>query len=108
MGTVTLYLRKEFEATWEAFMKVCDREGDSASQKLEKWVSDYMASHGEGNSQTILEYSGKPKTLPLWKTCQKSKQELRDGQFYCCEATLFLTPDICEKRNKNVGCHCVK
>ena len=44
MGTVTLYIRKEFEPTWEAFMKVCASEGESgsASRKLENWVQDFM------------------------------------------------------------------
>lgn len=83
MGTRNIYIRKNFEATYKSFLKVCEREGESASTKIRNWIQEYMAAHGEGNPQTLLKYAGKPKTLPLWKTCRWSQGLLINGQFYC-------------------------
>jgi len=79
----TFYVRAGDEDQYQKFQKVCDREGESVSEKIANWIRDYMASHGEGNPQTILDYAGKPKTLPLWKTCLFSQKMRVKGEIYC-------------------------
>ena len=51
----TIYIKVGDVATYEIFQKVCDREGESVSAKLMKMIRDYVAGHGEGNPQTILD-----------------------------------------------------
>lgn len=97
MPTFTLYVRRDFEATLEAFKKVCEREGNSASEKFEKWVRDYVSAHGDGNPQTLLDFAGEVKTLPRWKTCRHSSQNLRHGEFFCYLKSQFKLPEACTR-----------
>jgi hypothetical protein len=96
--------------TWNHFMRVCQREGVSASGKVEIFVDEYLRVHGEGNPQTMLDYAEKPKCLPLWKTCTESKGELRQGLFSCRRHGL-MSPARCEReahrqsRGMDVGCY---
>lgn len=79
----TFYIKVNQEATYRSFQKVCNREGVSVSEKIMKWIYDYMASHGEGNPQTILDYAGEIMTLPRWKTCKHSGGVRVQGTIYC-------------------------
>lgn len=78
-----IYVKVGDEATYELFKKVCDREGTSASAKIMKMINDYMAAHGEGNPQTILDYAGEFRTLPKWKTCTFSQGFRFKGEIFC-------------------------
>lgn len=79
----TIYIKNGDLATYRLFQKVCDREGKSVSEKLMKMIYDYMASHGEGNPQTLLKYAGEIRTLPKWKTCTFSQGTRVHGEIYC-------------------------
>lgn len=79
----TFYIKVGQEATYLSFKKVCDRENVSVSEKIMKWISDYMSVHGEGNPQTILDYAGEILTLPKWKTCISSGGIRVQGTIYC-------------------------
>lgn len=79
----TIYIKEKDEATYSLFQKVCDREGTSTSAKIMLMIYDYMAGHGEGNPQTILDYAGEIMTLPKWKTCRFSGGTRVQGDIYC-------------------------
>lgn len=40
--------------TWKEFLRICDREGTSGSEKLESWILGYVQKHRKGNPQTLL------------------------------------------------------
>jgi hypothetical protein len=107
---VTIYVD---EYHWRSFMDCCRREGDPASGKIDQYVSEYLAGHGQGNPQTLLDYAEKPKCLPLWKTCRESKGELRQGLFTCRKHGL-MNPVRCEGlahrvvNSMDVGCYRLK
>lgn len=83
MPNKTFYFRKGDVHTLEKFAKICEREDIAQGQKLMPYIRDTVAKHSDGNPQTILEYAGKPQTLPLYKTCQYSDKTLVQGEFYC-------------------------
>jgi len=39
---------------WEDFMRICRREGSSASEKLTGYVEQYVMVHAPGNPQTLI------------------------------------------------------
>ena len=39
---------------WEDFMRICKREGSSASEKLTGYVEQYVMVHAPGNPQTLI------------------------------------------------------
>lgn len=79
----TIYIKVGDVATYKIFQTVCDREGESVSEKIMKMIRDYVAGHGEGNPQTILDYAGEIMTLPKWKTCEFSQKMRVHGEIYC-------------------------
>ena len=40
---------------WKEFLAICEREGESASKKLEAYISKYVDRHRHGNPQTLIE-----------------------------------------------------
>lgn len=96
------YIRQEHRATIELFKKICEREGKSQGEKLIELIAPYLAVHGDGNPQTILDFAGEVKTLPRWKTCKRSDKYLRKGEFVCNYYLRYLNPTwrppkACEK-----------
>lgn len=51
---VKIYAPAGFKATWQKFLEICDRDGDSASQLVRKWVEGYVARKEPGNPQRPL------------------------------------------------------
>lgn len=49
-----LYVPEEFAPVWNDFVVICEREGESASEKIRRMVSRYVLIHKEGNPQTQL------------------------------------------------------
>lgn len=39
----------------EKFRVICDREGETMSKKVRKWVIQYILEHEKGNPQTLLQ-----------------------------------------------------
>lgn len=106
MPTAQIYIKRDFEDTWKSFKMICKREGSSISDKImAEYVAPYVAIHRDGNPQTQLDFAGKPKTLPLWKTCKASNGKILEGQFYCRDCQDLKFPDVCEIRNRNAGCY---
>lgn len=110
-----IYLKKgEDENSWLLFQAWCKREGISISEGIMRFVRPHVMVHCQGNNQTLMEYAGLPKTLPLWKTCQYSIGELRAGVFQCKHprnGTRMLRPERCvhfahkNVRGMDVGCY---
>ena len=74
-----------------AFKKICKREGESMSQKMEKYAARYVSVHGKGNPQLCLERFIEPAKYQCFRC---------EGQF----ATLFkvkfisgLTANVCRE-----------
>lgn len=98
----TFYLGDPYRKTWQDFRAISIREGTTASKKIVEFIQDYVSKHGEGNPQTLLEYAGKPKTLPLWKTCKSSNGVLVKGEFRCTRdgRVYHKSPRNCEAQNE--------
>jgi len=39
---------------WKKFRELCEKEGTSASQKIEEWVLQYVREHYPGNPQLTI------------------------------------------------------
>jgi len=39
---------------WKDFMRICHREGSSASEKLSAYIEQYVIVHAPGNPQTLI------------------------------------------------------
>jgi len=39
---------------WKDFMRICKREGSSASEKLSAYIEQYVIVHAPGNPQTLM------------------------------------------------------
>ena len=68
------------------FKEICLRNGFEIGDILFKYgVENFLKEHHwpPGQSQTQLDYAGKPKMLPLYKTCKFSGKQLVKGTFIC-------------------------
>jgi len=57
------YIDETFIPVWSEFIKICKREGDSASKKIRDFVTKYVDVHREGNPQLLLDRFGSELTL---------------------------------------------
>jgi len=53
---VQIYFRDSDKPLWEDFKRICTRENSSASDKIQKFVNDYVSSHKYGNPQMVMEH----------------------------------------------------
>jgi len=107
MPTAQLYIKRDQEATWASFKKTCKANNWKMSEKIMEYVQKIVDVHGDGGSQTLIDHAGKAKTLPLYKTCRYSSQELVKGVFTCiCGGKYVLRPEWCE--NNNIQQHCYR
>ena len=49
-----IYFREITQDTWDEFKRITEREGSSASRKIEDFVRDYVDQHKHGNPQTLI------------------------------------------------------
>lgn len=49
-----IYGPAHFRATWERFLEICERDGQSASELIRVWVEGYVARKDPGNPQRPL------------------------------------------------------
>lgn len=49
------YIDEEFFPIWQEFKRICQREDESISHKLRKFIARYVAIHRKGNPQLRLE-----------------------------------------------------
>jgi len=52
---VKVYFPPKVRDRWDDFVKICAREGTSASEKIRDWVIAYVDKHKHGNPQTLLD-----------------------------------------------------
>jgi len=72
------------EAAWKQFIEVCKREGEAASNKLDKWIQRYVQIHRPGNPQLLLNTFLKPTApSPVKVACKYIRGALSDGRVYC-------------------------
>ena len=48
------YVDETFVPVWEEFKQICEREGESASQKIREFIERYVIVHTEGNPQLLM------------------------------------------------------
>ena len=82
-----------------------DREGVIAFFLKIPGVESYIVTHSFGNPQTLLEYAGKPRTLPIYRTCKHSSRALSATGLLKCKGLYFITPEICEYKNCQQSCY---
>ena len=51
------------DAQWIEFLEICEREGESGSQKIRAYMNNYNEKHRIGNPQRLLESFGSELTL---------------------------------------------
>jgi hypothetical protein len=64
------YIDEQFKPIYEEFKLICQREGESVSEKIREHISRYVLVHSEGNPQMILD-----------KFCG----EIRKGECFFCK-----------------------
>ena len=85
----TLYLD---EKLWKEFKTICAREGHKMSNKIERWINEYVKEHNPGNPQQVLERFNKSKPYIAPKKCHIQQcpnpavkvMEFRGQLFACC------------------------
>lgn len=84
MPTAQIYIKRECEAIWEDYKKICKANRWTYSEKIMEHVSNIVATHSGGGSQTHINNIGLPRTLPRYKTCVHSKHKrLYQKEFLC-------------------------
>lgn len=54
MGKSSFYVANNMEQTEKHFREICKREGESPSQKICKWMREYVEKHAHGNPQSFF------------------------------------------------------
>lgn len=62
------------------FRLICQREGESASQKVEAFEFDYVNAHNHGNPQTLLQSHFRPPELVCFR-CRGKFRVLRSVEY---------------------------
>jgi len=90
----TIYIS---DILWNDFKEICDREGESMSEKIEDWVKNYVAVHKKGNPQMMLESFTEEK-----KEGCKFAERQRGEQTFCGLKEYWMLPSECAKCEKKV------
>jgi len=78
---VCLYV---FGENWLEFRKICDREGVSASNKVDDFLNAYNQAHRVGNPQLLIEnYVDVDKPKPVRVLCPWLDGALTSGEVHC-------------------------
>ena len=65
---VKIYAPPHFKATWEKFIEICERDGQSASGLVRVWVEGYVERKDPGNPQ---------RPITAWSPGHEDEQALR-------------------------------
>jgi hypothetical protein len=75
------YIDETFIPIWNEFKEICNREGESASEKLREFISRYVMVHGEGNPQMLIDrFCGEIKKGECF-FCKQVKDQLWKVQY---------------------------
>ena len=90
------YVNDMFVPTWDEFIKICRREGESASEKIRDFVTRYVEVHGHGNPQMLLSSFAEKQGVGWCKWVERK----RGNQFYCGLKKYWMLRSECEKCEK--------
>ncbi len=76
-----IYIPEDFRSTFEAFKKICDREGSSSSEKIRFFIQDYVQQHEVPNPQTVMQSFNGQLAKPIMLTLPE------------CPARLWIDPE---------------
>ena len=80
----TLYMNQE---EWKMFRQICDREGESASEKVAQFIHQYNLQHSHGNPQLLMTRFVKLEDLPILRIpnvlCDFIVGVTKDRQILC-------------------------
>jgi hypothetical protein len=97
MPTAQIYIKRNQAVTWDKFKKLCKANDWKNSEKIMEYVQKMVDAHGDGGSQTYLDFADNPKTLPLYKTCVKGSKDRYRGMFYCSQIGDYRLPIACTR-----------
>lgn len=83
------------DEVWKEFLKICKREGQNASQKLEAFMQAYNQQHKTGNPQLLITHYAKPEEpQPLRVLCLYCQGALTEGKVFCQRTGGMWLPSI--------------
>ncbi len=95
-----IYVEKQ---TLKDFKKICRREGQSMSGKLEGFMQRYVQSHKPGNPQlTMTSYVKPEEPQPMRALCNFLNGALSDGRVHCRRAGMWVPGVRCYSCERNM------
>ena len=90
------------EEVWNEFLKICKREGENASSKLEAFMQAYNQQHRNGNPQLLMTHYVKPEgPQPLRVLCTYCEGALTDGRIFCERKGMWIPGVSCYSCKNN-------
>lgn len=87
---------------WQQFLKICEREGTNASQKIEAFMQAYNQEHRNGNPQLLLTHYVKPEEpQPIRVLCIYCDGALSEGKVFCQKRGMWIPSVSCYSCEKN-------
>jgi len=84
------------DEVWKEFLKICKREGMSASQKLEAFMQAYNQQHRVGNPQLLMTHYVKPEgPQPFRVLCLYCQGVLTEGKVFCQRKGMWIPGVSC-------------
>ena len=90
------------EEVWKEFLKICRREGQNASQKLEAFMQVYIQQHKNGNPQLLLTHYVKfEEPQPMRVLCIYCQGALTEGKVFCQKLGMWVPGVKCYSCKNN-------
>lgn len=81
---------------WKEFLKICKREGKSASDRVDEFVKMYVQQHKAGNPQLLMSHYVMPEeATPMRVLCRRLAGALSDGRIFCEKAEMWIKSIQC-------------
>jgi len=79
------------QEVWKEFVKICQREGENASKKLQAFMQAYNQQHRNGNPQLLITHYVKPEeSKPMRVLCIYCQGALSHGEVYCQRKSMWV------------------
>lgn len=90
------------EAILQSFKKICEREGETMSDKVQKFMVHYNQAHSNGNPQLRISVYAKPEEpSPLRVLCDFLSGATSEGLVNCRRKGLWVKGVTCYSCEKN-------
>ena len=86
---------------WKTFIKICQREGESASQKIREWIEIYNRRHAPGNPIIPLDRFG-ARIVQNCELCGKASPNLWNVLYVSGKTLRSCKPCIDIRRPKGL------